>query len=137
MGFKKGAWATVWDTKPSSTGKSTAVRLSTRKKVADGEYKQDFGRYCLFVGDANTKASALKEKDRICIGDCEVTNDYIADENREVYTFLIYDFDISEDNNSNTNKTSSKKPQTAKKQAPAKKSALDDFDDIIDEDDPF
>ena len=31
MGFKNGAWATVWSVEPSPSGASTKVRISTNK----------------------------------------------------------------------------------------------------------
>lgn len=96
MGFKPNAWATVWSVDPSPKGSSTKVRLSTSKKNKDGKYEQDFSGFCLFIGDAHTGAAKLAEKDRIKIGDCEVTTLYDKEKGKEYVNYKVYNFETSD-----------------------------------------
>ena len=51
MGFRDGAYATVWEI--TDEGKYASVRLSiSRKDKQSGEYKTDFNSIVRFVGDA-------------------------------------------------------------------------------------
>ena len=96
MGFRPNAWATVWSIEPSAKGSSTKVRLSTSKKNKDGDYEQDFSGFCLFVGNAHTNAAKLSEKDRIKIGECEVTTFFDKEKNKEYVNFKVYNFETSD-----------------------------------------
>lgn len=80
MGFRKDAWATCWGVEVKSDT-LTQVRISTsRKDKQTDEYVQDFSGFVAFVGTAAAKkAAALKEKDRIKLGDVEVTTKYDGD----------------------------------------------------------
>ena len=77
MGFRSGGYATVWEVTPRSDT-MTSVRLSTsRKDKTTGEYETDFSGFVAFVGTAAAKKAAkLKEKDRIKLGDVDVTTKY-------------------------------------------------------------
>lgn len=103
MGFRKDAWATCWSVEVKSDT-LTQVRLSTsRKDKQTEEYVQDFSGFVAFVGSvAAKKAASLKEKDRIKLGDVEVTTKY--DKGKEVtYTnFKCYNF-TTQENNSGSN----------------------------------
>ena len=88
MGFRKDSYATVWEVKKGN-GNYSDVRLSTSKKNKQtDEYVTDFSGFVRFVGTAHQNAGALKEKDRIKIGDCEVTNSY--DKEKKVTSNWIY-----------------------------------------------
>ena len=95
MGFRNGAYATVWEVDSLSNTRSKG-RISTSYKNKDtGEYEQDFGGYVYFIGSACAKkALSLRTKDRIKIGDIEVTNRYDAKAKREYMDLKIFSFDI-------------------------------------------
>ncbi|MGN1156971.1 MAG: hypothetical protein ACI4TK_12405 [Agathobacter sp.] len=123
MGFRPNAWATVWSVEPSATGSSTKVRLSTSKKNKSGEYEQDFSGFCLFIGQAHTDAAKLAEKDRIKIGECEVTTSYDKEKGKEYINYKVYNFETSDGAGTQSNT----KPKTKKAE---KKTA---FEDVIEE----
>lgn len=93
MGFRKDAWATCWNTEVKSDT-LTQVRISTsRKDKQSDEYIQDFSGFVAFVGTATAKkAAALKEKDRIKLGDVEVTTKYDKDKDKTYTNFKCYNF---------------------------------------------
>lgn len=94
MGFRKGAYAKVWEIQPMSDT-TTKVRLSvSRKNPKTDQYEQEFSGFVLCIGTAVAKkAACLKEKSRIQIGDCDVTTKY--DEQKKVtYTnFKMFSFE--------------------------------------------
>ena len=107
MGFRKDAWATCWGVEPK-TETVTQVRLSTsRKDRQTGEYVQDFSGYVSFMGtSAASKAARLKEKDRIKLGDVEVTTKYDATKHVTYTNFKCYNFEMPDedgDGHANTN----------------------------------
>ena len=92
MAFRTGAYATVWSVEPK--GNYTDVRISTSRKRKDtGEYEQDFGGFVRMIGEANTLAAGLKERDRIRIGDCSATNTYDKAKNVTYYNFQEFSFE--------------------------------------------
>lgn len=98
MGFRKDAWATVWGVEVKSDT-NTIVRLSINKKDrGSGEYVQDFGGFVSFIGSvAAKKAAKLKEKDRIKLGDVDVTNTYNKEKNVTYTNFKCFGFDLPEE----------------------------------------
>lgn len=93
MGFSNGKYATVWSVEQPEGAKYMSVRLSTDyKNKQTGEWVQDFSGYCMFLGQAATDARTLKEKDRIRIGGCEVTNRYDADKKQTRHWYKVFDF---------------------------------------------
>lgn len=97
MGFSKGKYATVWSVEHPDGAKYMSVRLSTDyKNKQTGEWVQDFSGYCQFIGQAATDAKTLKEKDRIRIGDCEVTNRYNAETKQTRHWYKVFDFTPAE-----------------------------------------
>lgn len=96
-GFRQGSFATVWSTE-AGKGKFTNVRLSiSRKNPETGEYEDEFSGFCMFIGEARAKAEHLKERDRIRLGDVDVTRRYDREKNREYYTFKVFSFDMAND----------------------------------------
>jgi len=93
MGFRKDAYATIWEVTPMSDT-FTKCRISISKKDrTSGEYSQDFGGYVSFVGTACAKkASKLKEKDRIKLGDVDVTTRYDKTKSASYTNFNVYNF---------------------------------------------
>ena len=77
MGFRKDAYATVWSVEVvSDTMTKGRISVSRKNKQTD-EYETEFGGFVSFVGTAAAKkAAGLKERDRIRLGDVDVTNRY-------------------------------------------------------------
>lgn len=101
MGFRTGAYATIWEVKNGS-GNYTDVRMSISKKNKQtDQYETDFSGFVRFIGTAHQKANTLKEKDRIKIGECEVTNSYDKEKKVTYTKFAVFSFEDA--NGSNTN----------------------------------
>ena len=93
MGLRTGAYATIWSVE--DRGKFSNVRVSTSKKnKATGTYEQDFSGYIRFIGDAHSNAATLKEKDRIKIGEFEVTTTYDASKKITYTNYALFSFDL-------------------------------------------
>lgn len=109
MGFRNGAYATIWEVKQGK-GNYTDVRLSISKKNKQTEqYETDFSGFVRFIGTAHQKASSLKEKDRIKLGDCEVTNSYDKEKKVTYTNFAVFSFeDINGSNSSASSNSQSK-----------------------------
>ena len=97
MGFHTGAYATVWSVEPQSDNR-TKVRISTsRKSKTTDQYEQDFSGFVSFVGTATaSKASRLHEKDRIVLGDTDVSSRYDKEQGRESIYYTCFDFEMQE-----------------------------------------
>lgn len=106
MGFRNGAYATIWEVK-AGKGNYSDVRLSISKKNKQTEqYETDFSGFVRFIGTAHQNAGSLKEKDRIKIGDCEVTNSYDKEKKVTYTNFAVFSFeDVNGNNNSTSEKT--------------------------------
>ena len=116
MGFRSNYFATVWSVE--NMGKFTKVRLSTSRKNRDtGEYEQDFSGFCSFVTNAHAKASKLRERDRIQLGDVDVTTVYDKERGREFVNYTVFDFEFEADVKSSG--SDSRRPAPASKRAPA------------------
>jgi hypothetical protein len=96
MGFHTGAYATVWEVTPGS-GNYTDVRLSISKKDKNtGLYEQDFSGRVRFVADAHRNIGGLKERDRIKIGDCDVTTTYNKEKKIGYTNYVIFTFEFAD-----------------------------------------
>lgn len=96
MGFRTGAYCTVWGTEPGR-GKFTRVKLSaSRKNRETGKYDQDFSGYCMFIGDAHAKAALLNERDRIRLGNVDVSNRYDKESGKTYVDYKVFSFDMEE-----------------------------------------
>lgn len=93
MGFRKDSYATVWQVTPK-TESITNLRVSiSRKDRSTGEYVTDFSGFIDCIGkDVAGKALSLKEKDRIQIGDCDVSNSYNKETGVTYTNFKIFSF---------------------------------------------
>jgi len=94
MGFRKDAYATVWEVTPVSET-MTNVRLSTSKKNRQtDQYETDFSGFVAFVGAAAAKNAAhLAEKDRIKLGDVDVTTKYDKEKKITYTNFTAFNFE--------------------------------------------
>lgn len=100
MGFRKGAYATVWEVKPGN-GRYSDVRISISKKKRDTEeYVTEFSGYVRFVGDAHDAIQAYGERARIKIGECDVTNKYDKEKKVTFYNCAVFSFEDADGNSS-------------------------------------
>ena len=124
MGFREGAWATIWEI-TDERDNFAKVRMSTsRKDKKTDEYVTDFSGFVSLVGEAFKRLDEIaaeienSERCRIRLGACDVTNRYDKEREREYVNFTLFGFkfpDEDENESDGEKKTSSKKP--AKKQA--------------------
>lgn len=119
MGFKNGAYATVWSVE-SKFNTLTRVRISiNRKDKQSGEYEQDFGGYVDFVGTANAHAATrLNEKDRIKLGDVDVTTSYDKEKKISYTNFKVFSFEPVTSNSGNSTKSNADQPDVDNGEAP-------------------
>lgn len=97
MGFRKDAFATVWNVEQVSDT-LTKVRASiSHKNRQTGEYETDFSGFLSFVGTASAKkAASLKERDRIKLGDVDVTNKYDKERNTTYVNYKVFSFEMAD-----------------------------------------
>ena len=127
MGFRKDSYATVWEVKKGN-GNYSDVRLSTsRKNKQTDEYVTDFSGFVRFVGTAHQNAGSLKEKDRIKIGDCEVTNSYDKEKKVTYTNYAVFSFEMANGGQQNTAQQTQKQPI----------GGFENIPDSIDEELPF
>ena len=94
IGFRSNTYATVWSVETVSNTVTKARISISRKNKNTGEYEQDFSGFVSFVGTAAAaKAAKLKEKDRIKLGDVDVSNRYDKEKQREYTTFKVFSFE--------------------------------------------
>lgn len=131
MGMRNGAFATVWEVKNGS-GNYTDVRISTSKKNKQTDkWETDYSGFVRFVGTAHQNASSLKEKDRIKIGDCEITNRYDNDKKITYTNVAVFSFEMADG-------AGAAKEAPAGRPSPATaKDAFVNVADAIDEELPF
>ena len=113
MGFRKEAYATIWEVK-RITDTFVKARVSISRKNKDtGKYEPEFEDFIAFSGTvAANKAMSLREKDRIKIGDCDVKNKYVPEKKMKYYNFLVYSFELANGTqNSTQRETASPQPE--------------------------
>lgn len=112
MGFRTGAYATIWSVEDQ--GNFTKVQLSTsRKNKETDKYETDFSGFVRFIATAHTLASGLNKMDRIKIGDCDVTTSYNKDTKVNYTNYALFSFDAIDSNS--TTPTEKPKPSAPKK----------------------
>lgn len=96
MGFRQGAYASIWEIEPISDT-NIKLRISTsRKNRESGEYEQDFSGFVNAIGTAAAKkAAGLKKGDRIQLGDVEVTTKYNSDKKITYTNFRVFSFEMA------------------------------------------
>ncbi len=124
MGLKNNGFATVWEHEEGK-GNFHTGRISTSRKIKDGEYMDDFSAYVHFVGKAKDKISKLpNEMLRIKVLSFEVNNKYDKEKQQERTYYAIFDFEVVEKNkdkkksnsNNSTKNDSSTKENVTKEQ---------------------
>lgn len=107
MGFRKDAYCTVWEVTPKSDSLTQGRISISRKRRDTGEYETDFQGFVSFVGTAAAnKALSLKEKDRIKLGDVDVTNKYDKEKNMTYTNYKIFGFEMADATDSSNSRTS-------------------------------
>lgn len=97
MGFRTGAYTTIWSVDPVSDVQTKARISISRKNKQTGEYETDFSGFVSFFGTAAAKkAASLKERDRIKLGDVDVHSFYSKEKNITYYNFNIFSFEIAD-----------------------------------------
>lgn len=113
MGFRNGAYATVWSVE-SVKSNVTKVRISvSRKNRQTDTYEQDFSGYCSFVGNCAVDALKLRERDRIRLGDVDVTTKYDAANRKEYVNYAVFSFEHAEQGPAPQNHSPSDQPPEA------------------------
>ncbi len=104
MGFRQNAYATIWSVESASDTRTKARISISRKNKQTGEYDTDFSGFVDFIGTAAArKALTLKEKDRIRLGDVDVTNNYSKEKNITYTNFKIFSFETQSEINGTGN----------------------------------
>lgn len=102
MGFRNGGIAKVWEVQPGK-GNYTRVRMSTdRKNKQTGQYEQDWSGFANFVGTAHADASKLTARDRIKLGEVEVTSRYDKERKQEYINYTVFSFETMDSAGSKT-----------------------------------
>ena len=98
MGFRQGAFARVWSVEQKSE-RWTKIRVSISRKNADtGEHEDEFSGFIDCIGTACAgKAAKLKERDRIRLGNVDVTNKYVKEKNMTYTNFKMTSFDMADE----------------------------------------
>lgn len=100
MGFRNGSFATVWSVERISDTLTKGRISINRKNKNTGEYEQDFGGFVSFIGTAcASKALRLKEKDRIKLGDVDVSNKYDKEKKITYTNFNVFGFQMADEVN--------------------------------------
>ena len=91
--FSNGAWVTVWSHEKGN-GNYYLARLSSSRKNAEGNYEQDWsdGRVRC-VGTAANQIQNFKERDRVQIKSCGVTNNYDKEKKTMYTNYVIFAFE--------------------------------------------
>ena len=102
MGFRTGSFATIWGTVESISDTRAKARISiSRRNRQTGEYDTDFSGFVDFIGTAAAKkAMTLKEKDRIKLGDVDVSNKYSKEKNITYVNYKVFSFETQNEMNS-------------------------------------
>ena len=126
MGFRTGAYAKVWETRPVSE-KVTELRISVSRKNKDtGEFEQDFGGFVRCVGaKCAADAAALGEGASIKLGDIDVTRRWDKDAQKEYINYTVFSFDLDDGQPRDGAKVGTAAPKEQPKPA-AKKKPVDD-----------
>lgn len=116
MGFRTGSYATIWEIRPENQVRTSARISISRKNKTTGEYDTDFSGFVEFIGTgAANKALGLKPRDRIKLGDVDVSNRYVKEKNTTYTNYKIFSFDMPQ---------SADGGNTAVQQAPVEQNAF-------------
>lgn len=98
VGFSNGSYAKIWDIKIGENNKYADVKLSISRKVKDtGEYRQTFGGFVRFSGNAFEKIKHLKSGDRVKLERVDVESKYVKETKKQIYYFNVWDIELLDD----------------------------------------
>lgn len=104
MSFKTNGYLTIWEITPISDTMVKARVSSSRKNKMSGEYETDFSGFVTFNGtSAASKALNLHERDRIKLGDVDVTTKYDKAQNTIYTNFRIWSFELADSQQPSSN----------------------------------
>lgn len=93
MGFRKGAYAKVWEVIRGSGNKPNQLRVSISRKDKNGQFTEDFAGYVTLYGDAAKAADRIRNGDRVRLGDVDVVRKYDKAKQKEYMNFNVYSFE--------------------------------------------
>ena len=97
MGFRKNAFAKIWEIKAGNGNYADArISISEKKKGTD-DYVQTFGGFVRFAGDA---ANGIEGGMRVKLGDVDVTNSYNKEKKVTYTNFVVFNWEPVESNGS-------------------------------------
>ena len=97
LGFKQNSFATIWSIEPVRDTITKAKITTSKKNKNTGEYETDFSGFITFLGTAAaSKAAKLKEKDRIRLGDVDVTRKWDKEKQKEYINFNVFSFEMAD-----------------------------------------
>lgn len=140
MGFRNGAWMSVFGVYPKTGGITQILGSTSRKDKDSGEYVTDFSGYCSCIGNAVAqKALQIKPSAghpvKIHLGDVEVKQTFeMGPDGKRVpkYTnFNIYSFEFGE----NTARAAASGRPSSEPANPAYEGSF--MDDVVEEGLPF
>lgn len=112
MSFKKNGYLTIWEVTPVNETLTRARVSSSRKNKQTGEYETDFSGFVGFHGtSAAGRAANLHERDRIRLGDVDVTTKYDKERNITYTNFRIWDFEMADEANNSRSTESHNGPE--------------------------
>lgn len=125
MGFRPGAFATVWSVDPQSETR-TKIRISISHRPKDAqEYVQDFSGFVTCAGSAVAKKAAkLKKGDRIKLGDIDVQTKYVKEKDITYTNFFLFGF--SDEGNTGGGSNNNDSTRYSKKQQEVGDGNIDD-----------
>lgn len=101
MSFKTNGYLTIWEVTPVSDTLVKARVSSSRKNRQTNEYETDFSGFITFNGtSAANKARGLRERDRIKLGDVDVTTKYDKERNVTYTNFRVWSFEMANESGS-------------------------------------
>lgn len=94
---------TIWTAPERISDTMSKARASmSRKNKMTGEYEDDFSGIVNFCGTAAVqKASGLQPRDRIKLGDIDVTRKYDKAASKEYINYKIWSFELADSSNNN------------------------------------
>lgn len=92
MGFRNGAYATVWEVRPTKSPKVSIARISISKKKGQGDgYDDVFSHWIKFAGKAKEVADTITGMTRVKIDGCDVEAKWNAEKGVCDYDFVVFE----------------------------------------------
>lgn len=137
MGFRQGAYAKIWSVEDKGNYSICNLSISKKNKDTDKYYVEFQDGFVRLVGTAHTDISGMDIPENglsIKISSCDVTNNYDADKKKLYTNYVIFGFEIPENNNGNSGgakKSSKSTPNVKKNTKAAPTPAVDEGEDEL------